>query len=74
MSKHLAAKVIGAVSGLRGESGAVLTRELLENIVRVADFFLPSSSVHIKKMKTAEVKISARSIQMSLVVPCHLFV
>lgn len=55
MSKHLAAEVIGAVSGLRGESGAVLTRELLENIVRVADFFLPNCSVHIKKVKTAEV-------------------
>ena len=75
MSKHLAAKMIGTVSGLRGKSGECCSSSfVLESIAWGADFFLPNYSVHTKKIKRAKADISARNMETNLEMPCRLFV
>lgn len=77
MSKHLAAKMIGTVSGLRGKSGECCSSSLYLRAATKhclgADFFLPNYSAHTKKIKRAEADISARNTETSLEMPCHLF-
>lgn len=73
--------MIGTDSGLRGKSGERCSSSfILDSSYKAlfgvggADFFLPNYSVHTKKIKKAEVDISARNMATSLEMPCHLFV